>query len=131
MGFLLLERRNQPMHVGGLWVSRKIADMVDAFYGVIAPHSAQGPVCSVACAHLNAACPNFFIHELFDEFNEPWEKDILTGGVDQIDGYIEPPTGPGLGIDLNLEEIEKHPHDRDNFLPLFKPGWERREGERS
>ena len=34
---------------------------------------------------------------------------------------------PGLGIDLNIEEIQKHPYQQENYLPLFKPGWERRE----
>ena len=90
----------------------KIADMVDAHFGVIAPHSAQGPVCSAACAQLNAAIPNFFIHEIFDEFNEPWEKEIVTNPVHVVDGYIEISERPGLGIDLNIEEILKHPYSR-------------------
>ena len=67
----------EPLNLGGLFATRKIADMVDAHYGVIAPHSAQGPVCSAACVQLNASIPNFFIHEIFDEFNEPWEKEIV------------------------------------------------------
>ena len=32
-----------------------------------------------------------------------------------------------MGIDLNIDEIEKHPYQQENYLPLFKPGWERRE----
>jgi len=24
-------------------------------------------------------------------------------------------------------EIKKHPYQQENYLPLFKPGWERRE----
>ena len=116
----------EPLNLGGLFAARKIADMVDAHYGVIAPHSAQGPVCSAACVQLNASLPNFFIHEIFDEFNEPWEKQIVTNPVEVIDGYINVPETPGLGIDLNLEEIAKHPYQQENSLPLFKPGWERR-----
>jgi galactonate dehydratase len=61
----------EPLNLGGLFATRKIADLVDAHYGVVAPHSAQGPVCSAACVQLNASLPNFFIHEIFDEFNEP------------------------------------------------------------
>ncbi|MGE5568983.1 MAG: mandelate racemase/muconate lactonizing enzyme family protein [Rhodospirillales bacterium] len=118
----------EPLNLGGLFVTRKIADMVDAHYGMIAPHSAQGPVCSAACMHLNAATPNFFIHEIFDEFNEPWEKDIVTNPVEVVNGYIEIPERPGLGIDLNIEEILKHPYQQENAIPLFKRGWERREG---
>jgi len=116
----------EPLNLGGLFATRKIADMVDAHYGMIAPHSAQGPVCSAACVQLNASLPNFFIHEIFDEFNEPWEKEIVIHPVEVVNGYIEIPERPGLGIDLNLEEIARHPYRQENYLPLFKAGWERR-----
>jgi galactonate dehydratase len=116
----------EPLNVGGLFAARKICDMIDAHFGVVAPHSAQGPVCSAACVQLNASIPNFFIHEIFDEFNEPWEKQIVTNGVEVVNGYIEVPERPGLGIDLNIEEIRRHPYQQENYLPLFKPGWERR-----
>lgn len=117
----------EPLHVGGLGPSKAICGMVDAHFGVTAPHSAQGPVCSVACAHLNASTPNFYIHEIFEDYNEPWEKDIIIGGVEVKDGYIEISDRPGLGIDLNWDEIAKHPYDSGYWLPLFKPGWEKRE----
>ncbi|MBK5291464.1 MAG: mandelate racemase/muconate lactonizing enzyme family protein [Acidobacteriia bacterium] len=116
----------EPLYLGGLFPARKIADMIDAHYGVVAPHSAQGPVCSAACVQLNACTPNFYIHEIFDEFNEPWEKQIITHPVEVVDGYIEIPDRPGLGIDLNLEEIARHPYRQENFLPLFESGWELR-----
>lgn len=116
----------EPLNLGGLFATRKIADMADAHFGMIAPHSAQGPVCSAACVQLNASLTNFFIHEIFDEFNEPWEKHIVTHPVEVVDGYIEVPERPGLGTDLNLEEIARHPYQQENSLPLFKPGWERR-----
>jgi galactonate dehydratase len=118
----------EPLNLGGIFAARKIADMVDAHYGMIAPHSAQGPVCSAACAQLNASIPNFYVHEIFDEFNEPWEKEIVTGGVEVVNGYIEISNRPGLGIDLNIEEILRHPYQQENALPLFRQGWEMREG---
>jgi galactonate dehydratase len=121
----------EPLNLGGIFAARKIADMVDAHFGMIAPHSAQGPVCSAACVQLNASIPNFFIHEIFDEFNEPWEKDIVTNPVHVVDGYIEVPTRPGLGIDLNIEEILKHPYQQENYIPLFKQGWEKRQKQTS
>jgi len=116
----------EPLFLGGIYAARKIADMVDAHLGVIAPHSAQGPVCSAACVQLNASLPNFFIHEIFDDFNEPWEREIVVNPVKVVNGYIEIPDRPGLGIDLNLEEIAKHPYQQEHFLPLFRPGWEKR-----
>jgi galactonate dehydratase len=117
----------EPLNLGGLFNTRIVAGMTDAHFGVIAPHSAQGPVCSAACVQLNASIPNFFIHEIFDEFNEPWEKEIVTNPVVVVNGYIDVPERPGLGIDLNIEEIRKHPYQQENYLPLFKSGWEKRE----
>ncbi len=119
----------EPLNLGGLFAARKIADMADAHFGMIAPHSAQGPVCSAACAQLNASIPNFFIHEIFDEFNAPWEKEIVINGVEVKNGYIEVSKRPGLGSDLNLEEIARHPYQPEAWLPLFKSGWEKREGQ--
>jgi len=117
----------EPLNLGGLFATRMVAAMADAHYGVIAPHSAQGPICSAACAQLNASIPNFFIHEIFDEFNEPWEKEIVTNPIVVVNGYIDVTERPGLGTDLNIEEIRKHPYRQENYLPLFKPGWEKRE----
>jgi galactonate dehydratase len=111
----------------GVSASKQVAGMVHAANGVIAPHSAQGPICSIVCAHLNMATPNFFLHEIFDEFNEPWEKEILTNPMHIDNGYILPPDGPGLGTDLNIKEILKHPYQAGNWLPLFRQGWEKRQ----
>ena len=118
----------EPINLGGLYAARKIADLADAHYAMMAPHSAQGPVCSAACVQLNASIPNFYIHEIFDEFNEPWERNIVTHPVEVVDGYIEIPDRPGLGIDLNIDEILQHPYRPENVIPLFQPGWEKREG---
>ena len=51
----------------------------------------------------------------------------MTNPVHVENGYIPIPERPGLGIDLNLDEIRKHPYQQENALPLFKPGWERRQ----
>jgi galactonate dehydratase len=127
-GGLITYLQPEPLNLGGLFATRKICDLIDTHLGMVAPHSAQGPVCSAACVQLNASLPNFFIHEIFDEFNEPWEKEIVTNHVEVVDGHIEIPDRPGLGMDLNIEEIRKHPYAQESVIPLFKKGWERREG---
>jgi galactonate dehydratase len=119
----------EPLNLGGLFAARKIADMADAHFGMIAPHSAQGPVSSAACVQLNASIPNFYIHEIFDEFNEPWEREIVINPVEVVDGHIDIPERPGLGIDLNLEEIRRHPYGQGNQIMLFQAGWERRQSQ--
>ncbi len=119
----------EPLNLGGLWNARKVIGMADAFYGVVAPHNAQGPVATAACIQLGAACPNFYVQEVFDEFNVDWEREIIDHSVEVIDGYISVPERPGLGIELNLDEIARHPYQSHNFLPLFAEGWQRRVGD--
>lgn len=117
----------EPQYLG-LSASKQVCGMTHAHNGVTAPHSAQGPLCSVVCAHLNTATPNFFIHEIFDDFNDDWSRIILTNPVTVRDGHIELEADRvGWGTDLNYAEIAKHPYDPGNFLPLFRSGWEKRE----
>ena len=117
----------EPQYLG-MTASKQICGMVQAFNGVTAPHSAQGPLCSVACAHLNTATPNFLLHEIFDDFNDPWTANVLTHPIQVVNGHITLQGDlPGWGTDLNYEEIAKHPYSENNFLPLFRSGWEKRE----
>jgi galactonate dehydratase len=119
-----------PSNLGGLWKTRQVCAMVDAHYGVVAPHQAQGPISTAACVQLGACTPNLLVQELFDEFNVAWEKELIDHPPRVIDGKIEIPDRPGLGVDLNWNEVEKHPYEVSNFIPLFAPGWERRESVR-
>jgi galactonate dehydratase len=119
-----------PSNLGGLWKARQVCAMVDAHYGVVAPHQAQGPISTATCVQLGACTPNLLIQELFDEFNVSWEHDLIDHQPRVVDGNIEIPDRPGLGVDLNWAEVEKHPYEVSNFLPLFAPGWERRESVR-
>lgn len=116
----------EPLNLGGLYATRKVADLIDAHYGVVAPHTAQGPICSAACVQLSACLPNFYMQEIFEDFNEPWEQNLVDSPVRVKDGYIEIPDRPGLGIEINLEEVARHPYQLENALPLFAPGWEAR-----
>lgn len=115
----------EPQYLG-ITQSKQVCGMVHAHGGVTAPHSAQGPICSIAAAHLNTATPNFFIHEIFDDFNDDWTKDILTHSIEVKDGHIEVSERPGWGTDLNLDVIKEHPYNEGHFLPLFRDGWEKR-----
>jgi galactonate dehydratase len=117
-----------PSTMGGILRTRMVCAMADASYAVVAPHQAQGPIATAVCVQIGACTPNLLVQELFDEFNVDWERDIVTPPVRVVDGRIQIPEAPGLGIDVNWTEAEKHPYQVSNFLPLFSPGWERREG---
>jgi galactonate dehydratase len=116
----------EPQYLG-MTAAKQVCAMTHAFNGVTAPHSAQGPLCSIASAHLNTATPNFFIHEIFDDFNEDWTKQIITNPLKVVNGFVEVGDAPGWGTDLNLEMIKQHPYNPNHYLPLFREGWEKRE----
>lgn len=113
----------EPLHMGGILGTRKVADMVDAHYGQVIPHAAQGPICTVACLHVDAATPNAWLQETFEDWNEPWERKLLTGFPAIVDGHFELPVGPGLGIDLDLDEVRRHPHHEKLDMSLFEENW--------
>ena len=116
-----------PVTCGGISELKKICALAQAHHIQVAPHNAQGPVCTAICTHLAACTPNHFVQEVFDDFNVEWEKDLVSGERFEVkDGYMDVPEAPGLGIDLNVEEIEKHPYSPGHWLPLFKDGWEER-----
>lgn len=119
-----------PSNLGGILKTRMVCGMVDAHYGVVAPHQAQGPISTAVCVQIDACTPNLLVQELFDDFNVSWEKELVTWSPHvRADGRIEIPTGPGLGCDLNWDEVGRHPYEVSNFLPLFATGWERRESQ--
>ncbi len=119
----------EPLHVGGILGTRKIADFVDAHYGVIAPHSAQGPICTLACLQIAACTPNFYMQEYFDQFNVAWERQLLTWNPDFEKGHLEISQRPGLGADLNMEVIEAHPYHPGGDMSLWDEDWQFRRSE--
>jgi galactonate dehydratase len=119
----------EPLHLGGFWKTRLVAGMADAHYGVVAPHNAQGPLCSAVSLQLGACIPNFYVQESFDAFNADWTRQIVDRPLTHEDGHVMVDDRPGLGIDLDWERIEAHPYQRGHVLKLFEPGWERREAQ--
>ena len=59
-------------------------------------------------AHFAAAIPNLRILEV-DVDDVPW-KDAITSAAPMIEnGILSVPEGPGWGIEVNEEELRKHP----------------------
>ena len=116
------------LHCGGVMGLTKIAALAEAYDAFVAPHNAQSPFTTVVNSHVGTVLPNLLIQECFDDFLVPWSREIMSGTVRIVDGYIETPDGPGFGVTLNETEMAKYPYAERNFLRLFQPGWERRTG---
>jgi len=87
---------------GGLLEQRKIAAMAEAFYVTVAPHNPMGPVATMVNVHFCVCTPNFLILE-YNPDDRPDRGILVDEPATVVGGYIEAPTKPGLGIDLNVE----------------------------
>ena len=95
--------------VGGILEARKIAGMAEAHYAQIAPHLYCGPVEAAANIQVDTCSPNFLIQESIGRF-DGFHADILKTPIRWENGYIIPPTAPGLGVELNEEVVAAHPY---------------------
>ncbi|MEL7174786.1 MAG: enolase C-terminal domain-like protein, partial [Pseudomonadota bacterium] len=95
--------------VGGLLEAKKIAAMAEAHYAQMAPHLYAGPIEGVANIHLAACIPNFLILESLERW-DGFHAELLDPPVRWEDGYVIPPTEPGLGVALNEEVARAHPY---------------------
>jgi len=100
--------------VGGLLEAKKIAGMAEAHYAQIAPHLYCGPIVGAANAQLAACSPNFLILESIQTWGG-FHAEILTAPVQWEDGYVIPPTAPGIGVELNEDVARAHPYDGDDL----------------
>jgi galactonate dehydratase len=94
--------------VGGFTEAKKVAGWCETHYIQLAVHNPLGPVSSAACLQLNLACSNVAVQE------QPRQTGTVLTDVVPVqpvweDGYLLPPTGPGLGIEFDREAAKRHP----------------------
>ena len=97
---------------GGILEGKKIAAMAEAFYVQIAPHLYCGPIEGAANVQLDTCSPNFLIQESILDWGG-FHARILKKPLQWQDGYILPPTDPGIGVELDEEVARAHPYDGD------------------
>lgn len=108
--------------VGGLLEAKKIAGMAEAHYAQIAPHLYCGPIEGAANIQLAACSPNFLILESIETWGG-FHAAILKKPIRWEEGYVIPPTEPGLGVELNEEVALAHPYEGKelHLVPTYRP----------
>lgn len=106
--------------VGGLLEGKKIAGMAETQHVQIAPHLYCGPVVGAANIQLATCSPNFLILESIERW-QGFHAQILTKPIRWEEGFVIPPTEPGLGVELNEDVARKHPY-KGNMLHLEMAG---------
>ncbi len=97
-----------PCIIGGLWETRKAAELAEHYEIQVAVHNTLSPIGTMAAAHACAAIRNFVALE-FHAIGLPWWQDVVRSPRPVIkDGYIRLEDRPGLGVEVNADEVMKH-----------------------
>lgn len=100
--------------VGGILEAKKIAGIAETHYAQIAPHLYCGPIEGAANVQIGTCSPNFLIQESIETWGG-FHAEILKAPVTWEDGYVIPPTKPGLGVELDEEVAAAHPYTGDKL----------------
>ncbi len=102
---------------GGLIETKRIADHAERFGIPTALHACCSPVGFMANVHLGAAVASLVAVE-HHGLDLPFFRNLVTGlDADYMaDGYVAVPDAPGLGVDLNPDEIKKQLRDGAKYF---------------
>jgi galactonate dehydratase len=108
--------------VGGILELKEIAAMAEPFLVAVSPHNYNSTLVALASTvHASATMPNFIITEYFLPFVDFCDR-ISPNQLKPKNGYIELPTVPGLGVDVDEEALKKHPGKVYPTRKLRHPG---------
>ena len=93
-------------HAGGILECKKIAAMAETYFAAVAPHCPLGPIALASCLQLDACIPNFLAQE-----HVTLGQGYLKEPFVIKNGYIDVPTKPGLGIELDEDAIADKIYD--------------------
>jgi L-rhamnonate dehydratase len=98
---------------GGLTEIRRIADLCDLHGAQVIPHGWKTGITSAVGRHFQAACPAAPLFEYISPavFDSPLRRELVSPEPEIVDGEMALPTGPGLGIELNEEVVERYRAD--------------------
>ncbi len=96
-----------PVWNGGIAETRKIANLAETFGMPVVLHNVAGPICHAVCMHLAAHIPNLYSVESVRAFYQTYFPILGDFEVKVSDGHLNIPDGPGLGVSLNAEALER------------------------
>jgi galactonate dehydratase len=107
-------------HCGGFTEARRIAALAEAHRIALAPHNPQGPVSTAASLEFGFSQPSYIICETVHN-DVPWRQDVVSEGftIEKAGRIVRPNSRPGLGIEINEAEVQKHPFQQELLQRVF------------
>jgi galactonate dehydratase len=110
--------RIDPIHVGGITETKKIAIMGEVHDVDLALHNPTSPVCAAACIQVDASAPNFGIQEAI--IQPDWMREIFPVQPEIRDGVFDVSDRPGLGLEFDEAAARRYSTERLTELPHLR-----------
>jgi D-galactarolactone cycloisomerase len=100
---------------GGISAGRHIIALAQSHGVQVNPHVWGSAIAQAASLQLLAAVPvaHHSLHAQepvleFDRSSHPFRVQLITKPIQQVDGWVEIPSGPGLGVEVDRSVLEKY-----------------------
>jgi L-alanine-DL-glutamate epimerase-like enolase superfamily enzyme len=100
-----------PGRAEGITGFRLAADRIEAARRQANAHAWSSAICSAASLAMSFSSPAFRLFEL-KPLRNPMQHDLVTEPFGHTDGWVYPPTGPGLGIEVIDEVVDRYRSER-------------------
>jgi L-alanine-DL-glutamate epimerase-like enolase superfamily enzyme len=100
-----------PGRAEGITGFRLAADRILAHRRQANAHAWSSAICSAASLAMSFSSPAFKLFEL-KPLRNPMQHDLVTVPFGHVDGWVYPPTGPGLGIEVIDEVVDRYRSER-------------------
>ncbi len=94
---------------GGITNVKKIAAIAESAYVGVVPHNPLSCVLTAACIQIDAATHNISVQEYPHDDDSGIKAELVKEPLKRNGGYLEIPTAPGIGIELNEEAFGHYP----------------------
>lgn len=92
---------------GGITEGRKICDLAETYGATVQTHTCNTPISVAAALQLEAAIPNFIIHEHHTVNTLPPVRELCVYDYQPVNGYFEIPEIPGIGNELSEKALSE------------------------
>ena len=101
-----------PGRAEGITGFKKVAERVEAYGRQANAHAWSSAIVSAASLAISFNSPACKLFE-FKPLRNPMQHDLVAAPFDHVDGWVYPPSGPGLGIEVNQDVVDSFRSERD------------------
>jgi L-alanine-DL-glutamate epimerase-like enolase superfamily enzyme len=94
-----------PGRAEGITGFKKVTERCEFYRRQANAHAWSSAIVTAASLAISFNSPSCKLFE-FKPLRNPMQHDLVTRPFDHVDGWVYPPTGPGLGIEVIEEVVE-------------------------